>query len=105
MHQDAALRARLLPASPLSGSYCVTRVTDEFGMLPFVRKRAGILKYKNRTVGSGKTLCGCLEMSTQNILFADAIIVHETISGLDIGPVLTGKRYRLSHAIPKLLKQ
>src|SRR5471030_1791831 len=80
MHQDAALRARLLPASPLSGSYCVTRVTDEFGMLPFVRKRAGILKYKNRTVGSGKTLCGCLEMSTQNILFADAIIVNETIS-------------------------
>jgi hypothetical protein len=74
MHQDAALRARLRPASPLGGSYRAAGVTDEFGMFPFVRKRGGVLKYKNRSIGRRKTLRGCLEMSTQNVLLTYAII-------------------------------
>src|SRR5437868_5323617 len=105
MHQDAALRARRRPASPLGGSYRAASVTDEFGTFPFVRKRSGVLKDKNRSIGRGKTLCGCLEMPDQNVLFTDTIIVHEAIGCLRTGPVLTGKRNGLPHALPQLLQQ
>jgi hypothetical protein len=74
-------------------------------MFPFVRKRSGVLKDKNRSVGRGKTLCSGFEMPAQNVLFTDAIIVHEAIGCLGIGPVLTGKRYGLPHALPELLQQ
>ncbi|MCO4883462.1 hypothetical protein, partial [Paraburkholderia caribensis] len=53
-----------------------------FEVLPFIRKRGGVLKYKNRTISYGKALCSCLKMPTQNVLLVDAIVVDETIGCL-----------------------
>src|ERR1700745_287935 len=100
MHQDAALWARPRPATSFGGSYCAASITDELRTFPFVRKRGGVLKYKNRSIGRGKTLRSCLEMSTQNVLLTDAIIVHESIGCLGIGPVLARKRNGLPHTFP-----
>src|ERR1700722_20383122 len=100
MHQDAALWARLRPATSLGGSYCAASVTDELRTFSFVRKRGGVLKHKNRSIGRGKTLRSSPEMSTQNVMLADAIIVHESIGWLGIGPIPTRKRNGLTHTLP-----
>src|SRR5471030_655273 len=100
MHQDAALWARLCPATSLGGSYCAAGATDELRTFSFVRKCGGVLKHKNRSIGRGKTPRSSLEMSTQNVMLTDAIIVHESIGCLGIGPILARKRNALTHTLP-----
>jgi hypothetical protein len=44
-------------------------------------------------------------MSTQDIVFADAVIGQNPVRSLRRSPVLTGERDRLPHTAPQLLEQ
>ena len=107
MHQDAALRERLsrAPAVFPRAQGRLARVADEFGTLAPVRECGRVLQDKHWPIGGLHTLGASLEMSAQDIVFADTVIGQKPVRSLGRSPVLTGERDRLPHAVPQLLEQ
>jgi hypothetical protein len=107
MHQDAALRERLsrAPAVFPRAQGRLARVADEFGTLALVRECGRVLQDKHWPIGGLHTLGASLEMSAQDIVFADTVIGQKPVRSLGRSPVLTGERDRLPHAVPQLLEQ
>jgi hypothetical protein len=74
-------------------------------ILPLVTELRRVMDDQNRTVPGWQSFSRRLKMSSQNLLFANAIVGKESVGSFGAGPVLTGPRNALPRALRKLLHE
>jgi hypothetical protein len=74
-------------------------------MAPLIGECRGVLQNQYRAGRGRETSRTGIEMPAQDIVFADAVLGEEPVSGLGRGPVLAGERDRLSHSGSRFFQQ
>jgi len=105
MHQDPAdgnvpPSATLVPAA--NG---VVENTNRGHLLAMVGELGRVMQNQYRPLLGQKSFAGGVEMSREDIRFADPIICEETVGGFGVGPVLTHPGNAATYPAGKLLQQ
>lgn len=51
-----------------------------------------IVQYEDRAISRGHSIPRRLKVAAEDLCFTDSAVVQESVSGLGVGPVLTGQR-------------
>ena len=57
----------------------------------------GVVQKQHRPIDGRDSFLGGLKMTAENVLFADRIVIKESIRSFGIGAILAGRGYALSY--------
>ena len=88
-----------LPISLIFAHDGIMKNTDRSDVLAVIHELCGVMKNQDQPLAGRKPITGRLEMASENLRFADAVVGKEPVGSLRVRPVLTDPWNATTHTV------